>query len=435
MRAFLTALGLAAAIGAAAQTPPDADVRARSLEYQKKALEAYQKKDWPAFLENSRQAEALRPEVPRLVYNLACAEARNGHAAESAKLIEGLLDRGIDFGWARDEDFAAVADSAAFAGARSKLARLREPVGGSAVAFRLPEKDLLTEGIAYDPETRAFFVSSVHKRKIVRRAADGTVSDFVRPRQDGVFGVLAIAVDARARRLYACSAGLPQMEAYEKRFETLGSVLAFDLATGGIVRRWDLPSDGGPRAPGDLAIAESGDVYVTDGLGTGVYRIRRGQRRVEEIVAPGVFRSPQGLGFGPGGRLYVADYGVGLFRVEKGGKVRQIPGPRDLPLLGIDGLLVRGRTMYATQNGIEPHRVVRLELDAAGERVVSGEILDSNDPEFAEPTLLALVGDDLYVVGKSQWGLFDEKTGAPDEAKLQEPAVLRVKTRRSPPGR
>ena len=53
-----------------------------------------------------------------------------------------------------------------------------------------------------------------------------------------------------------------------------------------------------------------------------------------------------------------------------------------------------------------------------------------NDPEFAEPTLAALVGEDLYVVGKSQWPLFDEKTGAFDPAKLQEPVVLRIPTRR-----
>jgi hypothetical protein len=70
--------------------------------------------------------------------------------------------------------------------------------------------------------------------------------------------------------------------------------------------------------------------------------------------------------------------------------------------------------------------VARLELDESGDRVRRGEILDMNDPEFAEPTLGVLVGDDFYFIGKSQWKLFDEKTGAFDPERLQEPAVLRV---------
>jgi hypothetical protein len=405
---------------------PEEEARAKSLEYQKKAIEAYQRKDWPAFLENARQAEALRPGVPRLVYNVACAEARNGNAAAAAKRVEELLDRKIDFGSEKDDDFAAVAGSPEFAGVRRKLALLRRPVGGSSVAFRLPEKDLLTEGLAYDPESQSFFVGSVHRKKILRRSADGNVSDFVAEGRDGLQSVLAIRVDPKRGVLYACSAALPQMAGYEKSMEGSSAVFAFDLATGRLARRWPLPSDGKPHAAGDLVVAESGDVLVTDGLGSGIYRIRPGSAEVESFVAPGVFRSPQGLGFGADGRLYVADWGHGLYWVDGEGRRHEVGGPPDVPLLGIDGLVMRGREIVVTQNGIEPHRVARLELDPSGERVAAGRILAMNDPEFAEPTLGVLVGDAFYFIGKSQWGLYDEKTGAVDEKKLQEPAVLKV---------
>jgi hypothetical protein len=405
---------------------PEEEARAKSLEYQKKAIEAHQRKDWPAFLENARQAEALRPGVPRLVYNVACAEARNGNAAAAAKRVEELLDRKIDFGSEKDDDFAAVAGSPEFAGVRRKLALLRRPVGGSSVAFRLPEKDLLTEGLAYDPESQSFFVGSVHRKKILRRSADGNVSDFVAEGRDGLQSVLAIRVDPKRGVLYACSAALPQMAGYEKSMEGSSAVFAFDLATGRLARRWPLPSDGKPHAAGDLVVAESGDVLVTDGLGSGIYRIRPGSAEVESFVAPGVFRSPQGLGFGADGRLYVADWGHGLYWVDGEGRRHEVGGPPDVPLLGIDGLVMRGREIVVTQNGIEPHRVARLELDPSGERVAAGRILAMNDPEFAEPTLGVLVGDAFYFIGKSQWGLYDEKTGAVDEKKLQEPAVLKV---------
>ena len=407
--------------------PSDAD-RAKSLEFQKKALAAYQAKDWPAFLENARQASALRPGEPRILYTLACAEARNGHAAGAAKILEGLVERKLDFGSETDDDFAAVRGSPEFTGVRSKLAELHRPVGGSAVAFRLPEKDLLTEGIAYDPASKAFFVSSVHRRKIVRRAADGTVSDFVREGQDGIHGVLALAVDPPRHRLLACSAALPQMAGYEKSLDGASALYAFDLATGKLLRRDPLPADGKPHAANDLLIEKNGDVLVTDSLGSGIYRFRAAGGPLETVVPPGVFRSPQGMGYGPGGRIYVADWGYGLYRLEDGGKRREVAAPADVPLFGIDGLVASpsGRRFYVTQNGLAPQRVTRLELDAAGDRVVAGKILDMNDPECTEPTLLTLVGKDLYVIGKSQWAAFDEQTGAFDPGKLREPVVVKV---------
>jgi sugar lactone lactonase YvrE len=216
------------------------------------------------------------------------------------------------------------------------------------------------------------------------------------------------------------------MAGYEKRLKGSSAVFAFDLATGELAGRWPLPSDGKPHAAGDLLVAENGDVLVTDGLGSGIYRIRAGSDAIEELVAPGVFRSPQGLAYGPGGRLYVADWGHGLYWIDAEGRRHEMVGPADVPLIGIDGLVMRGREIIVTQNGIEPHRVSRLELDPSGDRVTAGRILDMNDPEFAEPTLGVLVGDAFYFIGKSQWGLYDEKTGLPDEKKLQEPAVLKV---------
>ncbi|HEY7574249.1 MAG TPA: hypothetical protein VIB08_03750 [Thermoanaerobaculia bacterium] len=402
------------------------DARQKSLEYQRKALDAYKRQDWPAFLENSRQAEALRPGVPRLVYNLACAEARNGHAAEAAKLLESLLDRKIDMGSGEDEDFAAVRDSESFAGVRRRLADLRRPVGSSTVVFRIPEKDLLTEGIAWDARSGSFFVSSVRHRKIVRRTKEGALSDFVPEGRDGLQSVLALLVDGKRGLLWACSAALPQMRGYEKSQEGASAVFAFEIATGRLSKRHAFPSDGKPHAANDLALAANGDLYVSDSLGSGIYRLRAGAAALEEFVAPGVFRSPQGLGFGPGGRLYVADWVTGLYWLDSEGKRRDVAGPEDVPLLGIDALVASGGALVVTQNGIAPHRVVRLDLDAAGDRVVAGKILDMNDPEFVEPTLGVVVGGDFCFLGASQWALFDEKTGAADAAKLRDPVLLKV---------
>src|SRR6476661_4497132 len=67
-----------------------------------------------------------------------------------------------------DSDLASLRSLKAFDVIRQSLARNAEPVMRSQPAFTLPERDLLTEGLAYDARTGAFLVGSVHHRKILR---------------------------------------------------------------------------------------------------------------------------------------------------------------------------------------------------------------------------------------------------------------------------
>jgi sugar lactone lactonase YvrE len=406
------------------------DDRAKAIAFQKKAIECHEKKDWPCFLAASREAEALLPGNPRLVYNLACAEALTGDLSGAAKHLESVLDRKLDLGIEADEDLAPLRAAPEFAPVARKLAALTAPVARSTVAFRLPERDLVTEGLAYDPKSRAFFVSSVHHRKILRRSSDGKVSDFVPEGRFGLEAILALRADPARRLLWACSAALPEMIGYEKTLDGSSALFAFDLDSGKLVRRATLPRKG-KQALNDLAIAENGDVYATDSLAGGVYRLRAGSETLETVFAPGVFRSPQGIGFAPGEkRAYIAEYGQGIFSVDLAAGTREpLESPSDVPLQGVDGLLVHGDELVVTQNGIRPIRVARLKLDTTGRRIVRGEILEMNSPNLDEPTLGVLVGDDFYYIANPQWGSFDKEGKMFPPEKLHEPTILKVSLR------
>ncbi len=52
-----------------------------------------------------------------------------------------------------------------------------------------------------------------------------------------------------------------------------------------------------------------------------------------------------------------------------------------------------------------------------------------NDPQFDEPTLGVVVGNDFYFVARSQWRAFDEKAGLFPAEKLTEPTILKVALR------
>ena len=426
-RPALSILAATLVAGLLSGAEPD---RAKLLEVQKRVAECHEKKDWPCFLEAAREAAALSPGSLRAAYNLACAEARSGDAAGAARRLEALLDRKLDLGMERDEDFAAVWKSREFEGVVRRLAALRAPVASSSVAFRLPEKDLVTEGIAHDSRTGAFFVSSVHHRKILRRAPDGRVADFVPEGRDGIQAVLALRADPARRLLWACSAALPEMTGWEKSLEGSTALFAFDLDSGRLVRRADLPPDAGKgkHALNDLTVLSNGDVYVTDSQGSGVYRMRSKGARLETFVAPGVFRSPQGIAPSRDGkRLWIADYGLGIWAVDLATATRSpLTAPDDVPLVGVDALLALDDDLVVTQNGISPKRVVRLGLDPEGVRVVRGDVLEMNTPELEEPTLGVLVGRDLYYVANAQWDAFDAEGHMFPAEKLHEPTILKV---------
>lgn len=104
--------------------------------------------------------------------------------------------------------------------------------------------------------------------------------------------------------------------------------------------------------------------------------------------------------------------------------VEKLAVPATASDYGIDGLYRHGNRLIAIQNGIRPHRVTAFALADDGLAVESAEILAMNLPEFDEPTLGTIVGDDLYFVANSHWNRFDADNNLPDD--LSGPIVLKL---------
>jgi sugar lactone lactonase YvrE len=307
------------------------------------------------------------------------------------------------------------------------MAALRTPVGQSTVAFTLSEKDLITEGVAHDPKTGAFFVSSVHRRKIVRVAKDGTVSDFVAEGRDGLFAAVALAVDPARNVLWVSTAAEPAMAGYRTEDAERSFVFEYDLASGKLLRKIGLPPAARDGLLSDLAVSPSGALYVSDPKTGRLYVLDPGQSDLRVLVEPGPLASPQGLAFGAGERwLFVADYVLGLVRVDPGdGSVALLDAPADSFLTGIDGLVWSEGALVGIQNGVEPHRVLRARLSEDASRITEVTTLERANPHFDEPTLGVVVDGGFYYVANSQYGAV-KPDGTLDGAKLKEPVVLRL---------
>jgi len=125
--------------------------------------------------------------------------------------------------------------------------------------------------------------------------------------------------------------------------------------------------------------------------------------------------------------MYVVDYSRGLLRVDLTARaVRPVATNPGALALGIDGLYRVGDDLVGVQNGVEPHRVVRLHLERGGDRITTVEVLERARPDYAEPTLGVVVQGALYYVANSQWERFKDDGTIDSPERLRRPLVLRL---------
>ena len=415
---------------APAQEPaPDAQSIAVSRAQYRLAVQAYQERDYTAFLEHARRAQRLRPAHGGVTYALASAYALTGDTAAALAWLRRFAAMGYAADVLADTDFAGLHRSEALAEIERRLRLNREPLVRGTVAFELPERDLLAEGVAYDPREGAFYISGVHHRKIVRMATDGHVSDFasLAGKDDGA--PLGLRVDPGRRTLWVTTAANPAMRGFSPADSGRSTLLRYELDTGRRSGSYPVPADGRAHGLGDLVIARDGVVYTSDSRSPVIYRLDPGADALAPLVESALLVSAQGLALAPDERsLYVADYSAGILRVDLERRVVTPMATADtIAALGIDGLYYVDGSLVGIQNGVEPSRVVRLRLSPTGDRIEEEEVLERGHPHHAEPTLGVVVGRDLYYVANSQYQRFtqDGRVAAPDS--LRRPVVLRLR--------
>lgn len=395
--------------------------------YRQQAAAAYKAKDYAAAIENFKKAAEIIPDHPTLFYNLACVYALAGRRNDALSSLAKVAEMGLVMPAEKDVDLDSIKDTPAFKLILKRFEASKAPVIKSSTAFTIHEKGLITEGLAYDPVEETFFVSSVHKRKILSVSKSGEAKTFA-SEQDGLFSVLGMSVDAKRRHLWVTSTAFPQMVNFKKEEIGAAAVFKFDLRTKKLVKKYVLSNATKKHALGDLTIQSNGDVFTTDSLSPAVYVIRAQKDEIELFLEDPGFGSPQGLSFsGDERHLFMADYGTGLFDIElKTKKVTHLAPLAGATLLGIDGLYFHKGSLIGVQNGVTPQRVVRVSLSKDLSRVERLEVLEANNPVFLEPTLGVLVKGTFYFIANSQWPLVDENGKLAAEDKLRDPVVLKM---------
>jgi sugar lactone lactonase YvrE len=335
-----------------------------------------------------------------------------------------LVEKGIDYGVEDIDAFAALDRHPVWGSYKANIAAIRVPVGEADVSARFDKPDFIPEGIAV-AEGGGVVLGSIRHGQLLIEAHDG--DDLV----IGPFGhwsVFGMRFDDR-EGLWFASSRVPQYSGIGDRSAYMAGLYRLDLDSLEVDQHARLPVNGNDQVLGDLVIADDDAIYTTDSVDGPVYRFSISDNEFSTLVPKGVFGSPQGLVLDTSGEfLYVADYIGGLYRVRlEDGSTERLSVPTDISDYGVDGLYRHGNRLIAIQNGIQPHRVVALTLSADGLAIESAEVLAMNLPEFDEPTLGTVVGDDFYFIANSHWNRFDQDNNLPDD--LTGPIVLRLSLR------
>lgn len=425
---FVLLIVCAACSKEAEREKPAAPVVKDVIYYYSAAFQAYEQKDFGAFLANMREVAKVRKKNPRVMYNLAVAYTLFNQPDSAIILLEKIAAAGLAYPTATDNDFRALKELPAFQEVIKKFEINREPVGSSSMAFRIEEKGLIHEGIAFDQYGENFYVSSVRERKIFQVLAGEKSLRFSKI-DDGLWGVFGMKVDANRRILWVCTGTVPEMAGFNSNAKKQTGLFKYDLEEEKITGKY-LLEDSGEHLFGDLALAANGDVYLSDSFSPSIYRLQNGADSLEIFIQDERWGSPQGITFSTDENyLFIADYLSNIYRIDLNSReILELPHPENAIVSGIDGLYFHKGDLLAIQNGVLPHRIIRVHLTETLDEISNVSVLEANNPLFNEPTLGVPVGNIFYFVANSQWGstLDAEGKQLPDE-KLQFARIMKMR--------
>jgi hypothetical protein len=290
------------------------------------------------------------------------------------------------------------------------------------IAFKIPERDIIPEGITYDPASKTFFVSSIFKKKIVKISETGAVSDFIQSGQDEFLEGLGMKVDAQGR-LWACN-NTPETDTTNH----VANVHVFDTKTGTLIKKYQV-KDGKRHLFNDLFITAVGDVFVTDSEGGAVYVIKNNSDNIEEFLPIGKVHYPNGITSNPEEtRLYVSTAsGLGIIGVDI--KTKEVnPVEAKYRIIGLDGLYRYKTRLIGIQNAFFPESIMQFTLSSAGNSITKIEFVAQGEAGFDIPTTGVIVGDEFYFIGNSQlFQLIGNNGKIKNRAALNETLIMKIK--------
>src|SRR5215468_8574808 len=194
---ILVALFLSARVLAQQQQPQSQDeVRGAPAE----PADAAEARAQIAILE---KLEPTFPDRGAVLYTLAVLHQHLGETLDATKLLKDSIALGEGFDPAGEREFLGLHTSHEFTELVEKVHREFPVVAQARLGLLTEEKNLIPEGLAWDPNRKVFYLGSLAQRKIVQITPDSRASDFIPSGRDHLLPVFGIRLDPRDNSVWA----------------------------------------------------------------------------------------------------------------------------------------------------------------------------------------------------------------------------------------
>lgn len=282
-------------------------------------------------------------------------------------------------------------------------------------AFIIPQKDLIPEGLAYNPKDNTFYLSSINKHKIVKIYPNGRTTDFTRQDQDGLGEVLGLRVDSARQQLWVCSND--QQENHEKSM-----LHHYDLATGKLLEKYEVIGRG--HLFNDVVCGADGSVFVTDSDGQSIYQVF--DHTLSLFLSDDRLRYCNGLTFMEDETTLLISSFNGLYRLNITSKELAIVRMPGYHVSGLDGLYRFKNALIGIQNTSFPESINLYELNETSKQITSATNLVSQHPALDMMTTGAIAQGWFYFIANSQLSNFEHGKIVHPE-KLRDVVILKIK--------
>jgi sugar lactone lactonase YvrE len=375
-------------------------------DFRAEAAAAYQRKDFAKAKSAAEAALALRPDSPHYLHNLAAVCALMGDASSGFKYLHQLAALGVATNIERDPDLASLQGAPEFRRILQVFAANRAPQGEAETLMELPGRNGIIDGIAYRERTGDLFLGDVHHRCIWRRGRDARVVRFTAEDEE-LLGIFGIAIDEPRNTLWAAMSAVPEMSDYASDMKGHAALAEFNLATSELRRVIPVPDDGSEHSLTDLVVGPDGSVYTTDSKASAIWFLAPDDEELQKAVESPLFISLQGVTI-ENRTLVVADHANGLFSVDLATRnITALVPPKNVTLLAIDGLVTVAGGIVATQNGVEPQRVIRVGLSPELNAITGVTVLAAGLPNLTDLALVTRMNDRPTLVAGAGWDGFD----------------------------
>lgn len=325
-------------------------------------------------------------------------------AGDNAGLLQEALwltRRGIAAGASTQRQLLQLYTEEDRADLETAFGQLPGPLVTSTLDSEIPIEIELPESALWDQQENRLLVTSVVSRGLFVLDLDGDWREVPIANAGSLAG---IALDAPRGLIWVASGAVGQTPNAETAFR---GMIALDRIT--LEERRRLPAPDGVIIS-DIAVGPDGAVYGSDPVGGGVYSASILDQQLGTFIAPGTFRSPQGIAVRRDNTaLYLSDYRYGLAQVMlRSRHVYRMRAAEPMLVDGVDGLWLHGNQLIAVQNGINPHRITAFTLGEGIGVIASQRVLERENPAWTEPLGGAVSGDTLFYIGTGQWDMYHD---------------------------